>query len=53
MTQFVWILALFLVATAVPQLPSPSAQKRVSPDAYAHAPAAIRAALARPAVSTF
>jgi len=45
-SQLVWLLALFLVATAAPQTPaSPSEQKRVSPDAYGRAPAAIRAAL--------
>lgn len=45
MQQLLWILAVLLAATATPQAPSESAQKRVSPDAYAHAPAAIRVAL--------
>ena len=44
-SQLVWLLALFLVARAEPQSPPRSPQKRVSPDAYGRAPAAIRAAL--------
>ncbi len=40
------VLALFLVATAGrAQTPPPNVQHRVSPDAYDHAPVAIRAAL--------
>ncbi len=46
MNQIVWLLALFLIATAAaPQQVSPSVQKRVSPDAYGRASATIRAAL--------
>jgi hypothetical protein len=49
-SQLVWLLALLLVARAAPQTPaSPSVQKRVSPDAYGRAPAAIRAASAEEA----
>ncbi len=45
MNPLVCLLALFLVATAASQTPSPSVQKRVAPDAYGRVPAAIRAAL--------
>src|SRR5260370_8053520 len=46
MSRFIWLPALFLIATAAaPQTPARSVRKRVSPDAYGRVPAAIRAAL--------